>query len=98
MLFHVYWKGEISEKLALMMKSFIFTQPLYCSKLYVWIDNYKEDLENKNLKLLKNFIPKYIELKAWNNEEQLKSIDLFKGWEEKLGNQTIVEFSDLARF
>src|SRR5688572_17961813 len=31
MLFHVFWRGMITDKLALQMKSFLYTQPLACS-------------------------------------------------------------------
>nr|CAG8499369.1 10420_t:CDS:1 [Entrophospora candida] len=99
MIFHVYWKGIITDKLALMMKSFIYTQPLDCAKLYVWIEDLKENYkENANMKLLKKFIPKHIELRNWNTKEQLSSIDLFNGWDKIFAGEGTVSFSDLVRF
>nr|CAG8435254.1 9018_t:CDS:1 [Entrophospora candida] len=109
MLFHVFWKGDISDKLALMMKAFIYSQPLKCSKLYVWIQADDEQnltnsermkllTSNENMKLLTRFIPHYIELKIWDTKSQLSSIDLFNGWENMFRGKKTVSFSDLVRF
>jgi hypothetical protein len=99
MLFHVFWRGMITDKLALQMKSFIYTQPLACSKLYVWLQNSDTDIEANPFagELYKKF-PKNIEFKRWDTEEQLNSDDLYKGWGKIMSNQRSVTFSDLVRF
>ena len=90
MLFHVFWKGKISDKLALMMKSFVYSQPLECSKMYVWIEELEKDFaSNQNMKLLTKFIPTYIEIKVWDAKSQLSSIDLFDGLIKSLNNKEL---------
>lgn len=58
MLIHVYWKGEPTEKLSLMIKSFLYTQYLPLSQLHVWIDNKNFDIKNNKYTLI--FMP-YVE-------------------------------------
>lgn len=100
MLFHVFWRGMITDKLALQMKSFLYTQPLECSKLYVWLQNSDTDIDlNPNAgKIYKKFSPKNIEFKKWDTKEQLDSDPLYKGWENIMSGHSSVSFSDLVRF
>ncbi|CAG8584695.1 14448_t:CDS:2 [Gigaspora rosea] len=76
MLFHVFWKGPITDKIALMMKSFLYSQPLECSKLYVWLDNLNDTNfnDNEHIHLLLKYSPSNIEFKEWNIVEQFSSI------------------------
>ncbi|RIA81978.1 hypothetical protein C1645_789226, partial [Glomus cerebriforme] len=100
MLFHVFWKGDISDKIAMMIKSFLFTQPLKCSKLYVWLDDTTMSLEeNPHSSPFLLFSPKFIEFKKWNTEEQLNYDPIYKGWEYIYGTKRrSVSFSDMVRF
>ncbi|CAB4396487.1 uncharacterized protein OCT59_002588 [Rhizophagus irregularis] len=100
MLFHVFWKGDISDKISLMIKSFLFTQPLQCSKLYIWLDDTTMTLEDNPYSYsLLQFSPKYIEFKNWNTEEQLNYDPIYKGWEYNLNKKRrSVSFSDMVRF
>ncbi|CAG8476712.1 6799_t:CDS:1 [Acaulospora morrowiae] len=100
MLFHVFWRGPISDKLALMMKSFLFSQPLECSTLYVWLDsnNYTDPRKSSHLRLLQRFIPIHIKFKFWNTREQLSSIKLFADWKNIYHRRAPVSFSDMVRF
>ena len=65
-IFHVYWYGDISRKQLLCIKSYLKTQNLEKTKLWVWLD-YKT-FSNKNV----DIIPKHknIEIKKYipNNE------------------------------
>ncbi|GBB91893.1 hypothetical protein RclHR1_19300003 [Rhizophagus clarus] len=100
MLFHVFWKGDISDKISLMIKSFLFTQPLQCSKLYIWLDDTTMTLEeNPYSNSLLSFSPKFIEFKNWNTDEQLNHDPIYKGWEYIFNNKKrSVSFSDMVRF
>jgi hypothetical protein len=100
MLFHVFWKGDISDKISLMIKSFLFTQPLQCSKLYVWLDDTTMTLEeNPYSNSLLQFSPKFVEFKNWNTEQQLNHDPIYKGWEYIFNKKKrSVSFSDMVRF
>ncbi|CAG8575075.1 6074_t:CDS:1 [Scutellospora calospora] len=100
MIFHVYWRGNMVEKIALMIKSFLYTQPLNCSRLYVWVDENSEDLRlNNEILPLIRFSGKNLVFKKWITSEQLNSDPIFNGWKSKLrSNQNVVGFSDIVRF
>ncbi|CAG8570973.1 12631_t:CDS:1 [Acaulospora colombiana] len=98
MLFHVFWQGPINDKLAFMMKSFLFSQPLNCSILYVWLDTSYNNLYPKydpHMRLLHRFVPTIIRFKSWNTRKQLSSISMFSG---QIDNQNSVTLSDMVRF
>ncbi|RIA91352.1 hypothetical protein C1645_767628 [Glomus cerebriforme] len=100
MLFHVFWRGMITDKLTLQMKSFLYTQPLACSKLYVWLQNSDTDIDMNPFAgfIYKKFSPKNIEFKKWDTEEQLNSDPIYNGWEAIMSGHSSVAFSDLVRF
>ncbi|CAB5162498.1 hypothetical protein RhiirA5_365224 [Rhizophagus irregularis] len=100
MLFHVFWRGMITDKLTLQMKSFLYTQPLECSKLYVWLQDSDTDIDLNPFagKIYEKFSPKNIEFKKWDTKEQLDSDPLYKGWENIMSRHSSVSFSDLVRF
>ncbi|CAG8715815.1 26245_t:CDS:2 [Dentiscutata erythropus] len=102
MLFHVFWRGNVTDKLSLFIKSFLYTQPLKCSLLYVWLDDVNEDIQsNPYILQLLRFIGKNIEFKRWITEDQLNFNPLFNGWErllKKSNRKKVVGFSDLVRF
>ncbi|CAG8655417.1 2970_t:CDS:1 [Funneliformis caledonium] len=99
-LFHVFWKGDFSDKIAMMIKSFMFTQPLQCSKLYVWLDDNEMRLEdNPHAKPLLKFSPKFIEFMKWDTEEQLDHDPIYHGWKSIYHSERrTVSFSDMVRF
>jgi hypothetical protein len=100
MLFHVYWKGDVSDKIAMVIKSFMFTQPLQCSKLYVWLHETTMSLEeNPHAKPLLSLSPKFIEFKKWDTEEQLNYDPIYYGWKRIFNSKRkTVSFSDMVRF
>ncbi|CAG8815464.1 41999_t:CDS:2 [Gigaspora margarita] len=100
MIFHVYWRGKSTEKIALMIKSFLYTQPLRCSCLYIWVDENYEDLRlDKKIWPLIRFSGKNLFFKKWVTDEQLNSDPIFLGWKSKISlNQNVVGFSDIVRF
>ena len=110
MLFHVFWHGELSDKIVLTAKSFLFSQPLENSALWIWIDNsdkkfsstkqlIKSLKKNENAQELLPFVPQYINLKLWNTEEQVKNRPIFKNWENITSSvENSVHFSDMVRF
>ncbi|RHZ82791.1 hypothetical protein Glove_103g229 [Diversispora epigaea] len=99
MLFHIFWRGPITDKLVFTMKSFLFSQPLNCSVLYIWI-NYKDVdfLNSKIMHPLHKFIPDNIDFKTWNTEEQLSSIKFFRDLKGFKLVHSSVAFSDMVRF
>ncbi|KAF0499402.1 wd repeat and sof domain-containing protein 1 [Gigaspora margarita] len=101
MLFHVYWRGRINEKIALMIKSFLYTQPLDCALLNVWLDQNQENdfSQNSYIQPLLKFSPNNFRLRRWNLTEQLNYDSIYEGWEEKINRQIpTVGYSDLVRF
>ncbi|KAF0532743.1 wd repeat and sof domain-containing protein 1 [Gigaspora margarita] len=100
MLFHVFWKGQITDKIALMMKSFLYSQPLECSKLYVWLDNINDTNfnDNEHIRPLLKYSPTNIEFKEWNIVEQFSSSDIYAGWQNHDHSTITVALSDLVRF
>ncbi|CAG8646266.1 13557_t:CDS:1 [Funneliformis mosseae] len=100
MLFHVFWRGMITDKLALQIKSFLYTQPLTCSKLNVWLQDSDTDINLNPFagNLYKRFSPRNVEFRRWDTDEQLNSDDLYKGWKEIMEKHSSVAFSDLVRF
>ncbi|CAG8645016.1 17235_t:CDS:2, partial [Cetraspora pellucida] len=101
MLFHVYWRGKINDKIALMIKSFLYTQPLDCSLLNVWLDQNQEiDFsQNPHIQPLLKFSPNNFRLRKWNLTEQLSYDSIYDGWEEKINPKIpTVGYSDLVRF
>ncbi|CAG8696825.1 9757_t:CDS:2, partial [Racocetra fulgida] len=99
MLFHVFWQGQITDKLALVMKSFLYSQPLECSTLYVWFDNMNDTNlnDNKHVRSLLKYSPTLIEFKSWDMVEQLSFSDVYDGWQGPKYNSS-VKISDLFRF
>ncbi|RIB19133.1 hypothetical protein C2G38_2141772 [Gigaspora rosea] len=100
MLLHVFWKGQITDKIALMMKSFLYSQPLECSKLYVWLDNLNDTNfnDNEHIRPLLKYSPTNIEFKEWNIVEQFSSSDIYAGWQNHDHSTITVALSDLVRF
>ncbi|CAG8682778.1 3925_t:CDS:2, partial [Racocetra fulgida] len=101
MLFHVYWRGRINDKIALMIKSFLYTQPLDCSLLNVWLDQNQETdfSQNPHIQPLLKFSPNNFRLRRWNLTEQLSYDPIYDGWEEKINRKIpTVGYSDLVRF
>jgi len=84
----------------MMIKSFMFTQPLQCSKLYVWLDDTTMSLEeNPHARPFLLFSPKFIEFKNWDTEEQLNNDPIYEGWQFTYKNKRrSVSFSDMVRF
>ncbi|KAG0205337.1 hypothetical protein BGX28_003045 [Mortierella sp. GBA30] len=37
--FHIFWRGSVTDKLALSVHAFLFTQPLERARLHLWIDS-----------------------------------------------------------
>ncbi|CAG8711511.1 14966_t:CDS:1, partial [Acaulospora colombiana] len=103
MIFHVYWRGKLTDKISLMIKSFLYTQPLDSSVLNVWMDSNDEDLsENSYILPLLKFSPQFIQFRKWNVTEQLSYDPIYKGWEKSMkkhhGKITTVGYSDMVRF
>ena len=47
--YHTYWRGPFTWRVSFMLKSFLFTQNLKCSRMYIWLDaDYGEDILRKN--------------------------------------------------
>lgn len=66
-LFHVYWHGKLERKQLCCIYSYLATQDLYRTQLWVWLDYETYDLSNKIIPNHKNIkIKKYIP----NNEAQ----------------------------
>lgn len=36
--YHTYWRGPLSWRVSFMLKSFLFTQNLECSRMHIWLD------------------------------------------------------------
>ncbi|CAG8730327.1 27323_t:CDS:2 [Gigaspora margarita] len=100
MLFHVFWKGQITDKIILMIKSFLYSQPLDCSKLYVWLDNINNTNfnDNEHIHPLLKYSLTNIEFKFWNIVEQLSSSDIYAGWQNGYYSSKSVTLSDLVHF
>ncbi|CAG8837754.1 23455_t:CDS:1, partial [Cetraspora pellucida] len=100
MLFHVFWHGQITDKLVLVMKSFLYSQPLECSTLYVWLDdmNVTNLNDNELIRPLFKYSPTHIEFKSWNMVEQLSFSDVYAGWQEPEYSNRYVKISDMFRF
>ncbi|KAK9760315.1 hypothetical protein K7432_015804 [Basidiobolus ranarum] len=99
MLFHIYWRGAFSDKLALTIKSFLYTQPLACSKLLIWMDSWgtQEELEaNKFSASLLKYSPSLIQFKKWSLEEEVKKSPDFADLKTKAVKT--VAYSDMVRF
>ncbi|CAG8494460.1 7750_t:CDS:2 [Acaulospora morrowiae] len=103
MQFHVYWKGKLNDKISLMIRSFLYTQPLDSSVLNVWMDSNDEDLtNNSHIRPLLKFSPKNIQFRIWNCTEQLSHDPIYKGWKRIMRKQLkkiqTVGYSDMVRF
>ena len=91
-IFHVYWYGNISRKQLLCIKSYLKTQNLEKTKLWVWLD-YKT-FTDKNV----DIIPKHknIEIKKYIPNNEAKNTPLEKY--QHLNQQAFLKFrSDIAR-
>lgn len=71
--YHVYWTGPATWRVEVFIKSYLYTQNLACSRLWLWLDSDKnpravEDMLNKDA-LFARFLPLVergdIVLKAW---------------------------------
>lgn len=72
--YHVYWTGPATWRVEVFIKSYLYTQNLACSRLWLWLDSDRnphavEDMLNKDA-LFARFLP-FVErgdvvLKAWN--------------------------------
>lgn len=72
--YHVYWTGPATWRVEIFVKSYLYTQNLACSRLWIWLDadrnpNAVDDMLNRD-PLFKRFLPLVergdITLKAWN--------------------------------
>lgn len=72
--YHVYWTGPATWRVEVFIKSYLYTQNLACSRLWLWLDsdrnpNAVRDMLNKDA-LFARFLPLVergdIVLKAWN--------------------------------
>jgi len=88
--FHVYWTGPATWRVEVFIKSYLYTQNLACSRLWLWLDSDKNPNAVKNMMtkdaLFARFLPLVergdIVLKAWNFP---KRIPLPKDEEDKNG-------------
>ena len=60
-IFHVYWYGDLNRKHICCIKSYLVTQNLSNSVLYVWLDH-ENGYHDKNI----NMIPKHENIKIMN--------------------------------
>ena len=91
-IFHVYWYGKLDRKQILCINSYLKTQNLSKTKLWVWLD-YKT-FTNENI----NLIPKHknIEIKKYIPNEEAKGTLFEKNIH--INNEKYLKFrSDLAR-
>ncbi|ORX89003.1 hypothetical protein K493DRAFT_235000 [Basidiobolus meristosporus CBS 931.73] len=99
MLFHVYWKGPFSDKIALTVKSFLYTQPLGCSKLIIWLHNWgtaEQLLENEFSGPLLKYPSTLIEFRRWNIDTIISASPDFANI--KVKDIRTVSYSDMVRF
>jgi len=88
--FHVYWTGPATWRVEVFIKSYLYTQNLACSRLWLWLDSDKNPNAVKNMMtkdaLFARFLPLVergdVVLKAWNFP---KRIPLPKDEEDKNG-------------
>eukprot|EP00475_Leptophrys_vorax_P008003 TRINITY_DN15123_c0_g1_i4.p1 TRINITY_DN15123_c0_g1~~TRINITY_DN15123_c0_g1_i4.p1 ORF type:complete len:444 (+),score=90.01 TRINITY_DN15123_c0_g1_i4:56-1333(+) len=74
-LIHSFWHGNVTDKVALMIKSFLFTQPLECARLKVWVAEYDPVAvrENEHVQKFVRFMEAgIVEFKNFSFEEQFK--------------------------
>ena len=92
--FHVYWYGLITRKQILCIKSYLVSQNLDTTILYVWLD-YKNGYNDKNIDL----IPKHknIIIKCYDPKISGKDTLLENKWYLELEKPFIKYRSDLAR-
>ncbi|KAK9765256.1 hypothetical protein K7432_006549 [Basidiobolus ranarum] len=99
MLFHIFWRGPFTDKIALTVKSFLYTQPLECSKLVIWLHEWgtaEQLLENEFSKPFLDFPARLIEFKRWNLDTILSlSPDFANVKTQKINT---VGYSDMVRF
>ncbi|ORX93948.1 hypothetical protein K493DRAFT_315743 [Basidiobolus meristosporus CBS 931.73] len=98
MLFHIYWKGPFTDKLSLTIKSFLYSQPLECSRLWVWMDSWgsKEDLETNEFSSPLLEFSSNVEFKQWSLEDEVKKSPDFANLSPKAVKT--VAYSDMVRF
>jgi hypothetical protein len=73
MIIHTFWHGEITDKVALMIKSFLFTQPLNCARLKVWFAEFNQSAiaENSYVPQFQRFVENgVVEFKSFTFDEQ----------------------------
>jgi len=91
-IFHVYWYGDISRKQLLCINSYLKTQNLEKTKLWIWLDH--KTFSNKNVEI----IPKHknIEIKKYIPNKEAKNT-LFEKYSH-LNQHIFIKFrSDIAR-
>ncbi|KAF9433701.1 hypothetical protein BGZ76_009096 [Entomortierella beljakovae] len=103
--FHVFWRGPITDKLALSASSFLYTQPLKRSKLHWWIDSstlpdgVPEDYTKNRYAapFVSEPLNQFVEIHAW---DQAAELNFSYGDSKEIGHSgsSPVAFSDEARF
>lgn len=69
-IFHTYWYGEIGRKQAFSIKSFLVTQNVDNTELWLWLDEESGFNNYKNNKYLKHLLP-HIKVKKYNPSTSL---------------------------
>ena len=77
-LYHTYWKGPMTWRVELFIKSFLQTQNIYCSQLWLWVDSDSNPDAIINLLMSANFRQFFgliasdtISLKIWRLPERV---------------------------
>ncbi|KAF9582851.1 hypothetical protein BGW38_010678 [Lunasporangiospora selenospora] len=105
--FHIYWRGPITDKLALSARAFLFTQPLNRARLHLWIDStelpggvpevYEDNPHSRTL--VSEAVRPYIRFHTWNQSVQAQFAYGKVNVSEATGTNTpSVALSDEARF
>jgi hypothetical protein len=90
-LFHVYWYGKITRKQIASINSYLKTQDLVNTELWVWIDDSWHDFQI-------NLIPKHTNIKIKKYEPLKESVNTLFEKKQYLVNEKFIKFrSDLAR-
>jgi hypothetical protein len=91
-IFHVYWYGNISRKQILPINSYLKTQNLEKTKLWVWIDH--ETFTEQNI----NFIPKHQNIEIKKYIPNLEAKNTFFEEKKFINSKKYIKFrSDIAR-
>ena len=92
-IFHVYWYGILSRKQLLCINSYLATQDLQRTKLWIWLD-YKNGNLEKNKKLIPDH--KNIEIKCYIPKKESKNTP-FEKYKYLTQDKYIKFRSDIAR-